>query len=48
VRIPHAEVRTLASTGHLGTVTRAAQFASEVRAFVDRADSGAPRHTVAS
>jgi pimeloyl-ACP methyl ester carboxylesterase len=47
-RIPHAEVRTLASTGHLGTVTRAAQFASEVRAFVDRADSGAARHTAAS
>jgi pimeloyl-ACP methyl ester carboxylesterase len=47
--IPHAEVRTLASTGHLGTVTRAATFAHEVGAFVDREDAAAsgPRHTAA-
>jgi pimeloyl-ACP methyl ester carboxylesterase len=37
--IPHAEVRTLNATGHLGSVTRAASFANEVGAFVDRANA---------
>jgi pimeloyl-ACP methyl ester carboxylesterase len=42
-RIPHAEVRTLPSTGHLGTVTRPATFADEVGAFVDRQNAAASR-----
>lgn len=48
-RIPHAEVRTLSSTGHLGTVTRSTTFAQEVGAFVDRQDASTSpeRHTVA-
>jgi pimeloyl-ACP methyl ester carboxylesterase len=34
--IPHAEVRTLECTGHLGTVTRPDAFAAEVTAFLER------------
>ena len=47
--IPHAEVRTLNATGHLGTVTRPVSFANEVSAFVDRAGADASRgpHQVA-
>jgi pimeloyl-ACP methyl ester carboxylesterase len=35
--IPHAEIRTMDRTGHLGTVTRPDAFASEVSDFVERA-----------
>jgi pimeloyl-ACP methyl ester carboxylesterase len=38
--IPHAEMRTLARTGHLGTVTRPDAFASAVSDFVERGDAG--------
>jgi len=48
--IPHAEVKTLERTGHLGTVTRSEAFAALVSAFVDRAGRGhtsVGRHSVA-
>jgi pimeloyl-ACP methyl ester carboxylesterase len=37
--IPHAEIRTLERTGHLGTVTRPEAFAAQVSAFVDCTDA---------
>ena len=48
--IPHAEVRTLAGTGHMGTVTRPDVFAAEVSAFIDGAHAVGvfrERHTAA-
>ena len=41
--LPHAECVTFERTGHIGVVTRPAQFAETVASFVGRADRAA-RH----
>ena len=41
--LPHAECVTLERTGHIGVVTRPAQFAAAVAGFVERADVAARR-----
>lgn len=45
--IPHAEVRTLDCTGHLGTVTRPEAFATEIGEFGDRLAATRVSQTVA-
>jgi len=43
---PHAEVVTLARTGHLGLITRADEFARIVGSFVERSTAREPRRRI--